>query len=197
MLDNKTQIDGILLKMVDFLKKYTEQGYLDLVTGFFSINALAMIHDSLSDTKKLRLILGNLTQDEKEENKAVDLLNGDAGIESTLSLSLSAQKAVEFLKQDRVAVRTVQKNFCHAKAYIYKDKDERKNYHIIGSSNLTDAGLGMCNSSNIELNTASSGDSNDWKEAQRWFENLWENIALEKIEMPNKTKNLQNNISLS
>jgi ERCC4-related helicase len=188
LLDNKTQIDNSPFKVADFLKKYTEQGQLDLVTGFFSINALAMMHDYLRDAEKFRLVLGNLMQDEKEVNKVIDLLNGDAGIESALSLSLSAQKAVEFLKQDKVAVKTVQKNFCHAKAYIYKDKDERKNYHITGSSNLTDAGLGMRESANVELNTALTGDSNDWKEVQRWFENLWENTALERIEMPDKTK---------
>jgi ERCC4-related helicase len=190
LLDNKTQIDNSPFRVVDFLKKYTEKGQLDLVTGFFSVNALSMMRDNFSDTEKFRLILGNLMQDEKEVNKVIDLLNGDAGIESTLSLSLSAQKAIEFLKQDKVTVKTVQKNFCHAKAYIYKDKDERKNYHVIGSSNLTDAGLGMRESANVELNTASTGDSNDWKEVQRWFDNIWEKIALERIEMPDKTKKL-------
>ncbi|MDR0762456.1 MAG: DEAD/DEAH box helicase family protein [Campylobacteraceae bacterium] len=188
LLDNKTQTDGILLKMVDFLKKNTEQGLLDLVTGFFSINALAMMHNELGNAEKFRFVLGNLIQDEKEISKVINLLNSDAGIESTLSLSLSAQKAVEFLKQDKVAIKTVQKNFCHAKAYIYKDRDERKNYHIIGSSNLTDAGLGMRKSANIELNAASTGNSNDWQEVRRWFENLWENTALEKIETPDKIK---------
>jgi len=189
LLDNKTQADETTpFKVADFLKKYSEKGTLDIVTGFFSVNALAMLYDNLSETGEFRLVLGNLMQDEKELNKTVDLLNDDAGIESALSLNVSAQKAVDFLKQHKVAVKTVQKNFCHAKTYIYKDSDTRKNYHIIGSSNLTDAGLGMRESANVELNAASTGDSNDWKEEKRWFENLWKEVALEKIELPDKSK---------
>ena len=59
-------------------------------------------------------------QEEAKNEKIADLLRDDSGIESALNLSLSAQKAVEFLQQDKVKVKTVQKNFCHAKAYIYE-----------------------------------------------------------------------------
>ena len=62
------------------------------VTGFFSVNALAMMYDHFSTTDKLRLVLGNLMQDESELHKVIDLLNGDTGIESVLSLKESAQK---------------------------------------------------------------------------------------------------------
>ncbi|MDR2065818.1 MAG: phospholipase D-like domain-containing protein [Prevotellaceae bacterium] len=189
LLDNKTQTgNNTPFKVADFLKKYTENGNVDIVTGFFSVNALAMMYDELARTKHFRLVLGDLMQDERELNKIVDLLNGDAGIESSINLNVSAQKAVDFLKQKKVEIKTVQKNFCHAKSYIYKDGDERKNYHLIGSSNLTDAGLGMRESANVELNTASTGNSNDFQEVQKWFENLWGNIALEKIELPDKIK---------
>lgn len=53
---------------------------------------------------------------------------------------------------------------------------------------MTDAGLGIKESSNIELNTASTGDNNDYKELKKWFKHQWENVALEKIELPDKTK---------
>ncbi|KAA6315403.1 hypothetical protein EZS27_034129 [termite gut metagenome] len=144
LLDNKTQKeDNELYKVFDFIRKYTEDGNLDVVTGFFSVNALALMQDELQQTEKFRFVLGNLMQDEAQVNKIIDLLNGNTGIDSSLALSLSAKKAVEFLTQEKVAVKTVQKNFCHAKAYIYHDKDPRKKYHIVGSSNLTDAGLGL------------------------------------------------------
>lgn len=189
LLDNKTQKeDNELYKVFDFIRKYTEDGNLDVVTGFFSVNALALMQDELQQTEKFRFVLGNLMQDEAQVNKIIDLLNGNTGIDSSLALSLSAKKAVEFLTQEKVAVKTVQKNFCHAKAYIYHDKDPRKKYHIVGSSNLTDAGLGLRESSNVELNTASTGDNNDWKEVKKWFDNLWKEVALEKIELPDKTK---------
>lgn len=189
LLDNKTKTeDSEFYKVFDFIKNYTEKGGLDIVTGFFSIYALALMKDDVNQAEKFRLILGNLMQEESQLNKIIDLLNGDPSITSTFTLSASAQKAVEFLKQDKVLVKTIQRNFCHAKAYIYNDKDTRKNFHIIGSSNLTDAGLGIKDSSNIELNTASTGNDNDYKEIKKWFKHQWDNIAQEKIELPDKTK---------
>jgi ERCC4-related helicase len=189
LLDNKTQREGSdLYKVVDFIRKYTENGRLDIVTGFFSVNALALMQDELSQVEKFRLVLGNLMQEGSQKDKILDLLNGDLNIRNSLFLRLSAQKAVEFLRQDKVSIKTVQKNFCHAKAYIYNDKDPRKKYHAIGSSNLTDAGLGLRDSSNVELNTVSTGDNNDWQEVNKWFDNLWREVALEKIELPGKTK---------
>ncbi len=189
LLDNKTKTeDSDHYKVFDFIKNYTESGGLDLVTGFFSVNALALMKDNINQAEKFRLILGNLMQDEAQLNKVIDLLNGNTSINGTLSLSAAAQKAVEFLQQDKVLVKSIQRNFCHAKTYIYNDKDSRKNFHIIGSSNLTDAGLGIKESSNIELNTASTGNNNDYKELQEWFKHHWKNVAIEKIELPDKTK---------
>ncbi|MDD3489768.1 MAG: helicase [Bacteroidia bacterium] len=189
LLDNKTKTeDSEYYKVFDFLKNYTEKGELDLVTGFFSVHALALMHEEMNQAEKFRMILGNLMQDENQLNRVVDLLNGDAGIESTLSLSNSALKAVEFLQQEKVAVKSTQRNFCHAKAYIYTDKDARKNYEIIGSSNLTDAGLGLKESSNIELNTATTGNDNEFKELKKWFKNQWDKVAEDKIELPDKTR---------
>ncbi|MDR1882855.1 MAG: phospholipase D-like domain-containing protein, partial [Prevotella sp.] len=189
LLDNKTQKEnGELYKVFDFIRKYTESGDLDAVTGFFSVNALALLKDEINDMANFRLVLGNLMNDENEQNKAINLLNGDAGIMSTLNLSQNAKKAIDFLKQDKVELKTVQKNFCHAKSYIYKDTDSRKNYQIIGSSNLTDAGLGMRESGNVELNVAAFSDNTDWQEVKKWFENLWKNVASDKIERKDKTK---------
>ena len=189
LLDNKTQSkENQYYKVLDYIKNYTESGKLDIVTGFFSVNALSLIYDQINQANRFRLVLGNMMQEEAKNEKIVDLLSDDSGIESSLNLSLSAQKAVEFLQQEKVKVKTVQKNFCHAKAYVYEDEDSRKNYHIIGSSNLTDAGLGLRESSNVELNTAFSSDSNDWKEVKNWFEQLWKQVAQEYFELPDKTK---------
>lgn len=189
LLDNKTRTeDSDHYKVYDFIKNYTEGGRLDLVSGFFSVNALALMNDDINQAEKFRLILGNLMQDEAQLNKVIDLLNGDTSINGTLSLSVAAQKAVEFLEQDKVLVKSIQRNFCHAKTYIYNDKDSRKNFHIIGSSNLTDAGLGIKETSNIELNIGETGNDKHYKELKKWFKHQWENVALEKIELPDKTK---------
>jgi SNF2 family DNA or RNA helicase len=189
LLDNKTKTeDNEHYKVFDFIKGNTENGALDLVTGYFSVNALALMKDEVNTVEKFRLILGNLMQDESQLNKVIDLLNGNTSINSTLSLSTSAQKAVEFLQQDKVAVKNIQKNFCHAKTYLYTDKTKTKNYFIVGSSNLTDAGLGIKDSSNIELNIAKHDYEDEFKNLKKWFQEQWEKVALEKIELPDKTK---------
>jgi len=189
LLDNKTKTDdNDFYKVFDFIKNYTKQGELDLVTGYFSVNALALMHDDLNHAEKFKMILGNLMQDNSQVNKIIDLLNGNAGIDNTLSLGLSAKKAVAFLEQEKVEVKNIQKNFCHAKTYIYTDKDKLQNYYIVGSSNLTDAGLGIKDSSNVELNTAKHDYEGDFKEFKNWFKHQWEKVASEKIELPDKTK---------
>jgi len=189
LLDNKTHTeDNPYCKVFDFLKNYTEQGKIDLVSGFFSINALALLYDEMNKVEKFRMILGNLMQEGSQENNIIDLLNGNAGIENTLALSDAARKAVAFLEQEKVAVKNIQRNFCHAKTYIYSDTDTRKSYRIIGSSNLTDAGLGLRESSNIELNTACHSEDNDFRELKKWFNHQWEKVAVDKIELPDKGK---------
>ena len=189
LLDNKTKTeDSEHFKVFDFIKGNTETGSLDLVTGFFSVNALALMNDEVNGAENFRMILGNLMQDDTQVNKVIDLLNGNAGIDNTLGLSVAAQKAVAFLQQDKVLVKNIQRNFCHAKAYIYTDKKEKNHFHIIGSSNLTDAGLGLKETSNIELNTAATGNNNDYKEVRAWFKHQWEKVASDKIELKDKSK---------
>jgi ERCC4-related helicase len=190
LLDNKTKTeDNAYFKVFDFLANYIEKGKLDIVTGYFSVSAIARMKDEINDPERFRMVLGNLLKEENQEDKIINLLSDSLSINQVLKLGLSARKAVEFLKQDKVEVKTIQRSFCHAKTYIYHDKDTRKNFHIIGSSNLTDAGLGLRESSNIELNSASTGNNNDFKELTKWFQNQWTSKdALEEIELPDKLK---------
>src|SRR5436853_1624223 len=178
LLDNKNKTeDNEYYKVSDFLIKYTETGTLDLVTGYFSVNALALLCNQMNQASGFRMNLGNILKDKNEQNKIIDILNGNKSIDTTISLSKSAKRAVEFLQQEKVQIKNIQSNFCHAKTYLYTDKDSRKHYHIIGSSNLTDAGLGIKDSSNIELNTASTGNDADHKELKLWFKQQWEKTA--------------------
>jgi hypothetical protein len=132
LLDNKTNIsENEHYKVHEFIKAYTEEGTLDIVTGFFSINALAFLNHEVSKVEKFRLILGNLMQEEAEEDKIINLLNSNLGIQSALTLSASAQAAIKFLERDNVFVKSIQKNFCHAKAYLYTDKTKTKNYFLV------------------------------------------------------------------
>ncbi|MDR0750924.1 MAG: DEAD/DEAH box helicase family protein [Tannerellaceae bacterium] len=189
LLDNKIQIEqNTPFKVVDFLKEYTENGALDIVTGFFSVNALALLYEEINQVEKFQLILGKLTKTDEEQNKVVDLLSEDFSIDSALKLTVSAKRAIEFLKQGKVSVKTIERNFCHAKSYIYTDQDNRNNYFVVGSSNLTDAGLGLRASSNIELNIAKHDHEDEYKNLCKWFSDKWLNVAADKIPMPEKRK---------
>jgi ERCC4-related helicase len=52
--------------------------------------------------------------------------------------------------------------------------DDRNKYFISGSSNLTEAGIGLKQTHNIELNIAETGNNNQYKELVKWFDTLWE-----------------------
>ncbi len=189
LLDNKTtRDDNEHQNVFDFIKDNTDKGSLDIVTGYFTVNALAQMKDQLHSVKTFRLILGNLMRETPQASKIIDLLNGTTDIRSTLSISISAKKAEDFLKQEKVAVKNIQSHFCHAKTYIYTDHVKTRNYFIVGSSNLTDAGLGIKDSSNIELNIAKHDYEDEFKKLKNWFQDLWDNVAQYRIQLPNKTK---------
>ena len=81
---------------------------------------------------------------------------------------------MEFLKQSKVEIKTLEPNFCHAKLYLFNDpKDERYNYFITGSSNLTEAGIGLKQTNNVELNIAETGENDRFNSLLNWFEELW------------------------
>lgn len=172
ILDNQNENK----KVHEWISQYTEAGKLDIVTGYFTIGALAFlsrqVNDKISD---FRLVLGDIVNVDIEDNRPLDLLNENISIEASLKLSSVAQEAVNFLKQDKVIAKTLEPNFCHAKNYLFNpsENDDRKKYFISGSSNLTEAGIGLKTTNNVELNIAETGNNNQYKELVSWFENLW------------------------
>jgi ERCC4-related helicase len=172
ILDNENEN----LKVHEWISKYTEEGTLDIVTGYFTIGALAYLAKSVNDKiDQYRLVLGDIVSIDKEQNRPLDLLNENITIEAALKLSKVARECVVFLKQDKVLAKTLEPNFCHAKSYLFdpsKD-DDRNKYFISGSSNLTEAGIGLKVTNNVELNLAETGNNNQYKELCDWFEKLW------------------------
>ena len=164
------------LKVHEWISKYTENGKLDLVTGYFTIGALAWLSNQVNDNiSEFRLVLGDIVNLDMEEEHPLDLLNENITIEAALKLNSLSQEAVKFLRQDKVLAKTLEPNFCHAKSYIFQpyNKDDRDKYFISGSSNITEAGLGLKQTKNLELNIAETGNNNQFKELIEWFEDLW------------------------
>ncbi len=172
ILDNENENK----KVHEWFSQYTEAGKLDIVTGYFTIGALAylskQVNDKISD---FRLVLGDIVNVDIEDNRPLDLLNENISIEASLKLSSVALEVVNFLKQNKVIAKTLEPNFCHAKNYLFNpsENDDRKKYFISGSSNLTEAGIGLKTTNNVELNIAETGNNNQYKELVSWFENLW------------------------
>ncbi len=172
LLDNENEN----LKVHEWLAKYTDEGKLDIVTGYFTVGALAYLSQQVNDRiTKFRFILGDIVNLDINTDRTLDLLNENITVEASLKLNSLAREAVRFLKQDKVTTKTLEPNFCHAKAYLFtpENKDDRDNYFITGSSNLTEAGIGLKATNNIELNIAETGKNNQYKELKKWFNNLW------------------------
>lgn len=172
ILDNENE----KLKVHEWISEYTEQGKLDIVTGYFTIGALAWLSKNVNDKiTDYRLVLGDIVNFDSTEHRPLDLLNENISIEASLKLSSLSKEAVEFLKQDKVLAKTLEPNFCHAKCYLFhpENKDDRFKYFISGSSNLTEAGIGLKHTNNVELNIAETGYANQYKELVEWFNALW------------------------
>lgn len=170
IIDNENQ----KLKVHEWITKYNEEGTLDVVTGYFTIGALAYLSKCTNDKiENYRFVLGDIVNFDKKI-KALDLLNENIGIDTSFKLNQLAKEAVRFLKLDKVIAKTLEPNFCHAKLYLKTaSKDDRNHYFISGSSNLTEAGIGQKTTSNVELNIAETGNNNQYKELVDWFNDLW------------------------
>jgi ERCC4-related helicase len=171
LLDNENKE----LKVHEWIAKYTENGKLDIVTGYFTVGAIAYLAKTTNEKiEHFRFVLGDIVNFDEVKDRALDLMNENISVEAALKLSHLAKEAVEFLKQENVEAKTLEPNFCHAKAYLHAAKnDERLNYFISGSSNLTEAGVGLKTTNNVELNIAETGDNSQYNELAKWFQSLW------------------------
>lgn len=190
LIDNKTE------KVYKYIEKYTDNdGIFDIVTGYFTVGALSYFYNHINNNiKKFRFILGDIVANEEQKNHTINLLNENIDIETTIKLNKLAKEAVKFLEQNKVTIKVLEPNFCHAKAYIYKDKkDERLNYFITGSSNLTEAGIGLKTTNNIELNIGETGDNAQFQTLFKWFDELWKSPSayLDKTIENNKKQNFK------
>ena len=196
LIDNKVDRypdDGLGIKTVwDFINLYSgeqsgQTGKLDIVTGYFTIRALSKLYRELPKNDEFRIVSSEMVREEKQLNDIKDLLNGDFSVESSFQLDEYAQEAKAFLERNTVQIRAIANAFCHAKVYMFKNSVPQNNgYYLTGSSNLTDAGLGLKKTSNVELTIGDSVNkaNSDYKEVCRWFEDIWK-TAKEKIQDPN------------
>jgi hypothetical protein len=179
LLDNKASHKRNPVTVFDFLKRYlTKPGKFQIVTGYFSASGLARLYQNFDNqVNEYEMVIGDLAKAGEEKDKMYNLLSDNLTISNGVNTYSETHDAIKFLKQEKVKIKTIRPNFCHAKSYIYTDgnEDAQHSFLVVGSSNLTEAGLGIKKSSNIELNTADFGASSDFDEVKKWFESLWSN----------------------
>ena len=161
-------------KVHEWIRQYTVDGSIDAVTGYFTIGALAFINDEInSRIKHFRMVIGDIVKDDTLVDRPLDLLNEDISLQASLELKTTAQKAIGFLEQEKVDVRAMSPRLCHAKMWLCKAADAPQSYYVTGSSNLTEAGLGLKAAPNLELNLIGQGTHADYAELKAWFADLW------------------------
>lgn len=168
---------------------------LDVATAFFSPAGFSRVAPHVEKLQHIRLLLGAEPPPEsvvarrhldetREAWAARRLREGLTQLETglraerdQLPFSRSSAGAIRallaVLRSGRMDVRLYRDAFLHAKAYLFSAGEEgtyeRNSGLIVGSSNLTGAGMG----SNLELNLGRYDDPVA-EQGRRWFEELWE-----------------------
>ena len=160
---------------------------LDISTAFFTASGLRLISSDLHKLNKVRILLGaepvpegfkdKEPGDPEEPEFTKKILNNSLenqlkGLENKRNklpfnkeTYNSLNQLVKLIKSKKIESKRYQDNFLHAKAYIFHSK---LNNFIVGSSNLTAAGL----KHNLELNIGIN-EKKLFEELSKWYEDLW------------------------
>lgn len=173
ILDNKNENP----KVHEWISQNTSNGNMDIVTGYFTIGALAFLSEQTNEkVNHYRFMIGDIVSSSEQKIAAINLLNENLTLETAFELKSWAQKAANFLRQNKIECKTLEPNFCHAKLYMTESESKNpvQSMYIMGSSNLTEAGIGLKTRQNVELNTAGTGTESIYTELKKWFNDLWE-----------------------
>ncbi len=197
IIDNKQKLNKKydIVTVWDFIEKYTKNGNLDIVTGFFTLPAIDRIHCFDPNPSEYRLILSKIAGENEKAEKTINLIQGKMNLSNAFSTNKTAKSVIDFFKQDNVSIKTIDGNFCHAKTYIYNDPNPDNSYYLTGSSNLTESGLGIYQSSNIEINIAErNADNKNFDALSDWFTKTWNDTAQDKITVTENGQKIQKDV---
>ena len=160
----------------EWLEQYQQPGNLNVVTGYFTVGALAYLALLLKDhIGEFKFVLGDIVHTQEQHERPLDILNENITIDAALRLTTAARQSVTFLQQNNVQLKTLEPNFCHAKVYLFHHASNRTpdHYFLTGSSNLTEAGIGLKPTHNVELNVGGQGSEPNYRDLHSWFKALW------------------------
>ncbi len=162
------------------------------VVGYFRSSGYFKLQPFLKDLKSIKILVGiNVDQMFSEAQRKGMIFFGDEERTKEEFLkwflqdireakySEEVEKGVlDFVKDlisGRIEVRAHKSKAIHAKFYLFLPENHSENsdgWVIMGSSNLTEAGLGIKKSPNYELNIALK-DYDDVEYSKKQFEELW------------------------
>lgn len=171
-----------------FIQVSKDHAELSIATGYWDIEGMKLVLDSIKDYKKIRILIGReplLKRDNKEsiENPEPDYPDQDFFVDLQRIAPTQETKEVvikikELIDSKQLEVCVYRRSFLHAKCYIFGNYESSEAAGIIGSSNFTRNGL----TTNIELNALESDHrvvtfqpkTEDQEVGHLfWFDELW------------------------
>ncbi|WP_423068974.1 helicase-related protein [Devosia sp. CN2-171] len=153
---------------------------LSVVSAYFTAFAYDRLRVTLDQVSQLRFLFGEPRFLKDADNAGLvppAFSLGESGLRLTDQVRhrAAALRCAQWIR-DRVEIRSVKRaGLLHGK--LIHVNDGRREHALVGSSNFTINGLGLGNSSNIELNLIVDSDR-DRADLLTWFDELWSDTSL-------------------
>ncbi|MFA5598017.1 MAG: helicase-related protein [Pusillimonas sp.] len=194
---NNTDGQSLFAKLKSIAQNMANFDNFLAVTGYFRSSGYFKLREELKDVKKIQILAGiNVDNIFKKHNKAMLMLESPEEARKIYSQDFiddvreaRYSKDVEDgilqlfqdLKDGKVEIRVHSSKNLHAKFYLCLPENHNESsdgWVIMGSSNLSDSGLGTTQTPRYELNVAMK-DYDDVKYCKDEFDKLWgESVAI-------------------
>ncbi|MBM4031839.1 MAG: hypothetical protein FJ291_08655 [Planctomycetes bacterium] len=170
IVDNRKE--NTALAVLKSLLPETRQ--LDIATGVFDLGSLMALDGFWQKADLLRIIMGDETTRRTRQvllDSLVKAANDSIEAQKQEDDALTGLAAIrDALRPEvaRILCRIYTKAKFHAKAYLLRTRGLPVNFGLVGSSNLTRAGL----TENLELNLLST-EQHQLQALQDWYDGIW------------------------
>ncbi|MBP6881657.1 MAG: NgoFVII family restriction endonuclease [Candidatus Pacebacteria bacterium] len=156
-------IDNERKSLLDtFLELAPLHDELSVAAGYWDIEGMKLILDSVSNYKKIRILIGREPLLKRDNTKGIeqpeldypdqDFFSDLERIAPSPELTAVVVRMKELIDRGIIEVRVYRRSFLHAKCYTFGNYESAEAVGIIGSSNFTRNGF----TTNTELNALES-----------------------------------------
>lgn len=210
------QENTLIEKFAGMFKYNPELKNFDALVGYFRASGYFAIRPHLENVSKIRILVGidvdrivakyhqgvlfdGASEEEAKEEVLAKLKEDVAKCRYDAEVEKGIQQFVEDVASGKIEIRCHPSRKLHAKIYIFRPDHWTQHKFasvITGSSNLTDAGLGVSKTSNYEFNVQLN-DYDEVKFATDEFEALWKESSSIKLTVTDLHKALVQNTHLN